>query len=246
MSPVLQLGLMLVFGGACLAMGDFLAFLFLSRTKVRSPIGRITLAFTVGNVGYSYLLSLLGFLGLFSLPTLWVVFLGGVGFGGWRMVEGLRRSSPPAAATSGSFLKDPGGFGGGEETSHTGPILLALVLAIFYAPVLVQTMAPPYMRDSLVYHLLCPKEYLAAGRIFHIEGNLYSAFPKGHEVLMTLLLAVAGDRAAQGFSLLQQMASIGAVYTLTRMMVRPWTAVLCTLGYATVPPAVYFSGCGYV
>jgi hypothetical protein len=63
---------------------------------------------------------------------------------------------------------------------------------------------------------------------------------------MTLLLAISGDRAAQGFSIVQQLAAISSVYSLALLMSGPWTAVLCTLGYATVPTVIYFSGCGYV
>ncbi len=63
---------------------------------------------------------------------------------------------------------------------------------------------------------------------------------------MTLLLSVAGDRAAQGFSILQYVASVFGIYIICRFMSGPWAAVICTIGFATVPPAVYFSGCGYV
>jgi hypothetical protein len=117
---------------------------------------------------------------------------------------------------------------------------------LFLIPAILQAAAPPYVRDALVYHLLCPKEYLKAGRLVHIQGNLFSAFPKGHEVLMTLLLSNAGDRAAQGFSVLQQVAAIGNLYSLTYLMAGPWSAALCAVGYATVPPVMYFTGCGYV
>jgi len=88
--------------------------------------------------------------------------------------------------------------------------------------------------------------YLKAGRLVHIKGNLFSAFPKGNEVLMTLLLCNAGDHAAQGFSVLQQLAAIGELYSLTCLMAGPWPAALCTVGYATVPPVMYFTGCGYI
>ena len=64
--------------------------------------------------------------------------------------------------------------------------------------------------------------------------------------VMTLLLAISGDRAAQGFSILQQVAAIGGLYSLTRLMAGPWPSAVCTLGYATVPAVIYFSGCAYV
>ena len=125
-------------------------------------------------------------------------------------------------------------------------IFLSAVVMLFLIPAILQAAAPPYVRDALVYHLLCPKEYLKAGRLVHIQGNLFSAFPKGHEVLMTLLLSNAGDRAAQGFSVLQQVAAVGELYGLTYLMAGPWSAAVCAVGYATVPPVMYFTGCGYV
>jgi 4-amino-4-deoxy-L-arabinose transferase-like glycosyltransferase len=63
---------------------------------------------------------------------------------------------------------------------------------------------------------------------------------------MTLLLAIGGERATQGFSIFQQVAAISSLYSLTRLMAGSLTASLCTIGYATVPPVIYFSGCGYV
>ena len=63
---------------------------------------------------------------------------------------------------------------------------------------------------------------------------------------MTLLMSVAGDRAAQGFSILQQIMAIAGLYSIARYLSGPVPAAFCTLGFATVPPAVYFSGCGYV
>jgi hypothetical protein len=125
-------------------------------------------------------------------------------------------------------------------------IFLMVIIGVFFIPAILQAAGPPYVRDSLVYHLLCPKEYLRVGHLVHIEGNLFSAFPKGHEVLMTLLLSNGGDRAAQGFSILQQIAAIGELYALTHLMAGPLSAALCTIGYATVPPVMYFTGCGYV
>jgi hypothetical protein len=123
---------------------------------------------------------------------------------------------------------------------------LVLLVMLFLILAILQASAPPYARDSLVYHLLCPKEYLKAGHLVHVQGNIFSAFPKGHEVLMTLLLSNAGDRAAQGLSVLQQVAAIGELYSLTYLVTGPWPAALCTVGYATVPPVMYFTGCAYV
>jgi 4-amino-4-deoxy-L-arabinose transferase-like glycosyltransferase len=63
---------------------------------------------------------------------------------------------------------------------------------------------------------------------------------------MALLLDTAGDRAAQALGILQYVATAGALFSLARWVAGPWAAGICTLGYATVPPAIYFAGCGYV
>jgi hypothetical protein len=212
------------FGTACWALGDFLCKGFFDKNSALPVMVRHTLAFAVGNITFSYLLTALGFAGLLIPSVLWGVFFSGMGLAVWWI-----------AAES-----------WGRATLRSVNIFLLTLVGLFLLPAILQAAAPPYVRDSLVYHLLCPKEYLRVGRLIHIEGNLYSAFPKGHEVLMTLLLATGGDRAAQALANLQQVATVGALFSLSRLVAGPWAAGICTLGYATVPPAIYFTGCGYV
>jgi hypothetical protein len=230
----------IAFGAACWAVGDFIRKRFIDEKFVMPTLARHTLAFTTGNVTFSYILTALGFAGFFIAPVLWVVFLVGVGLAVWRIALEFKREPAPSSSPFKREISK-------EQREETlALIFLIVIVGLFLLPAILQAAAPPYVRDSLVYHLLCPKEYLKAGRLVHIEGNIFSAFPKGHEVLMTLLLAITGDRAAQGFSILQQLAAISGLYSLTRLIVRPWPAALCTLGYATVPPVIYFTGCGYV
>ncbi len=230
---------MIAFGLSCWAVGDFLRQALLGESSSLSPVARHTLSFAAGNVAFSYLLMALGFAGLFLPAVFWTLFLVGLGLGVWRIVGlSIERRSPEGA--EGKKISED------LKEEKFAFIFLAICLGVFLSYGVLQAAAPPYVRDSLVYHLLCPREYLKAGRLLHIEGNMFSAFPKGQEVLMTLLLGTAGDRAAQGFSLLQQIAMAGAVYSLVRIVASPWTAALCTIGCATVPPAIYFSGCGYV
>lgn len=234
-----QFACMLAFGLSCWAVGDFLRQALLGESSSLSPVARHTLSFAVGNVALSYLLTALGFAGLFLPPVFWVLFFAGSGLGVWRIA---RLSFEGGSSEKGERRRIPEG----TKEEKFAFIFLAICVGIFLLFGIFQAAAPPSARDSLVYHLLCPREYLKAGRLLHIEGNLFSAFPKGQEVLMTLLLATAGDRAAQGYSLLQHLAMAGAVYSLVRFVARPWTAALCAVGCATVPPAIYFSGCGYV
>jgi hypothetical protein len=266
MNLILESTCVLAFGAVCWAGGDFLR-----KVCFNHPlpiVARHTLAFTAGNVGFSYFLTALGFLGLYVPWVLRTVFSAGVCLALLRIIiEGRPLLSRYARRlpNHGRRLRVLTGDQGMENDSEnrvlfsskdaappkkgaesTALFFLVLMVMLFLIPAIFQAAAPPYARDSLVYHLLCPKEYLKAGRLVHIQGNIFSAFPKGHEVLMTLLLSTGGDRAAQGFSVLQQIAAIGQLYSLTYLVAGPWPAALCTVGYATVPPVMYFTGCGYV
>jgi hypothetical protein len=256
----------LTFGAACWAVGDLLRELFFNETL--PFIARHTLAFTVGNVAFSYFLTALGFSGLYIPWILKMVFFAGIGLAFFKIIIKERhllsryakellhhkretrisidiqgRDDNPARNIIFSYENEASR---NKRDESIALLFLVAVVILFLIPAILQAAAPPYARDSLVYHLLCPKEYLKAGRLVHIQGNLFSAFPKGHEVIMTLLLSNAGDRAAQGFSILQQVAAIGELYSLTYLIVGTWPAAICTIGYATVPPVMYFTGCGYV
>jgi hypothetical protein len=237
---------MIAFGGVCWAAGAILLKTFLGQKVVLPALARHSLAFATGNVATSYFLTVLGFIGGFVPTVLWTVFFIGIGITIWCIIREFRRCSGSKSINQ-RIRGEPDEVvakeKGKEKAAH---IFLMGILGFFLLSAILQAAAPPYVRDSLVYHLLCPKEYLKAGRLVHIEGNLFSAFPKGHEVLMTLLLATGGDRAAQGFSILQQVAAIGELYSLAYLMAGPWPAALCAVGYATVPPVIYFTGCGYV
>jgi len=246
MNLIWQTIAVIVFAGSCWALGDLILKLFFSRDVNFQTVTRYTLAFVTGNVAFSHFITGLGFLGLFTSGVLWTVFIVCSVLILWRVGVEVKRSLGRKDQVPKSDLFPAPDTQKGSRESQLAAFLLIVIIALFYIPVILQAAAPPYLRDSLVYHLLCPKAYLKAGGLVHISGNIYSAFPKGHEVLMTLLLGVAGDRAAQGFSLFQQLFAISGVYGLIRMRIGPWPSMVCTIGYATVPPVVYFSGCGYV
>ncbi len=229
----------ITFGGACWAIGDIVLNVLLGKNIDLPHLGRPSLAFAVGNIAMSYLLTFIGFVGGFVPTVLWVLFGGGVGITIWRII-GQSQKAFHSRSVNQAIREEA------RKKEKWTPYLLIVIIGLFYIPAVLQAAAPPYVRDSLVYHLLCPKEYLKAGHLVHIEGNIFSAFPKGHEVLMTLLLSISGDRAAQGFSFLQQIAAIGELYSLTYLMTGFLPAAICVVGYATVPPVMYFTGCGYV
>jgi len=241
-----QFSCMMAFGAACWGAGNVLLKWFLGKKIDLPSTARYSLAFTTGNVLFSYLLTILGFIGGFVPILLWAFFLAGIGIAIWQIMGEFGKSFTRRLINRTIQEGTDEGIAGEVKREKVAKIIFAVTLGLFILPAILQAAAPPYVRDALVYHLLCPKEYLKAGRLVHIQGNLFSAFPKGHEVLMTLLLSNAGDRAAQGFSVLQQVAAIGELYGLTYLMAGPWSAALCAAGYATVPPVMYFTGCGYV
>ena len=246
MNLLWQFVCMITFGAACWAVGDILLRGFLGRNVVFPALTRHPLAFATGNVAISYLLTALGFIGAFVPTVLWTVFFTGMGITIWRIAGEFRKSTNSNSVNQTVREEKEKGILEKRRKDEAIYIFLIVIMGLFFLPAVLQAAAPPYVRDSLVYHLLCPKEYLKVGRLVHIDGNIFSAFPKGHEVLMTLLLSNGGDRAAQGFSILQQVAAIGGLYSLTRLMAGPWSSAVCAIGYATVPPVIYFTGCGYV
>jgi hypothetical protein len=224
------------FGLSCWAVGDWLGqTLFPVRNNLPVP-ARHALSFAAGNVIFSYALTILGFFGFLIPSVLWATFLAGIAVVVVRTICFRNRVMCSVDQEKASR----------SERDGLAFLFLTAVAGLFIVAAVVQASAPPYVRDSLVYHLLCPKAYLKTGAVHHIGGNLYSAFPQGHEMLMTLLLGIGGERAAQGFSLLQHGAVTAGIFGLVRWMKGPWTAAFCAAGYVTVPPAVYFSGCGYV
>jgi hypothetical protein len=231
---------MIAFGTVCWAVGDLLLKSFLGKKVVLTPLARHSLAFVTGNVAISYLLTGMGFIGGFVPVVLCIVFFGGIGITIWHITEEFGKSTHSRSINQ-TIREETE-----NEEKGAAYIFLMVIMGLFLIPAILQAAAPPYVRDSLVYHLLCPKEYLKVGHLMYIEGNIFSAFPKGHEILMTLLLSIGGDRAAQGFSILQQLAAIGGLYSLTYAMTDHLSAALCVIGYATVPPVMYFTGCGYV
>jgi hypothetical protein len=97
MSLIGQFICTIAFGGACWAAGDFLCNRLSSEKTLMTPLVRHTLAFAAGNVAFSYLLTLLGFIRLFTPSILWLVFLSGTGYAIWHLGGELRatfRSEP--------------------------------------------------------------------------------------------------------------------------------------------------------
>ena len=195
-------------------------------SQIGAELPRWVVEFAAGAILFSYILTLLGVCGQLTRPVfLFLLLLSCLAFP-WREARRRWRKIGPRP---------------------TGPALLTMAaLIVFYFPSALMALAPPFVRDTLVYHLALPKAYLAAGKLVFLSGNFFAAYPKGQEMILTLLLGLFGEGAAQFFSVVQQLAVTAGIYGLIRSRHGGWPAAVGALGYATLPAAAYFSGCAYV
>jgi len=220
-----QIIIALFFGLLCWGIGG----LILSK-KISSEINllcRQVIFFTFGNIVFSYMITALGALGMLKFRNFLFILAGA------------------AIATCFYLIRSAKAR---KESLHieTTDIIFFVVAIVFSFPGIIIAFAPPFMRDTLVYHLAAPKYYLSISRLSSVDGNFFYAFPKGYEMILALLLSVAGDRAAQFFSVLQHLAAVIGIYALIYPQYGKPSAWICSLGFATIPTAIYFCGCGYV
>lgn len=74
-----------------------------------------------------------------------------------------------------------------SEPFAWGPWIAFGVLALFY---LLMATAPPWYRDSLVYHLALPRFFAQHGGYAQPDDNIFAAFPLGWESILSLLHAL--------------------------------------------------------
>jgi hypothetical protein len=152
MNLIWQFICMITFGAACWAAGGILLKGFLRKNIVLPPSARHPLAFATGNIAFSYLLTGLGFFGGFVPAGLWTVFFGGIGIAILYIACEIKKFSHLRALNQLSQERI-------EKVKEEGTsnLLLMVVIGLFFLPAILQAAAPPYVRDSLVYHLYAQK-----------------------------------------------------------------------------------------
>jgi hypothetical protein len=123
----------------------------------------------------------------------------------------------------------------------------------------VAALAPETSQDALVYHLAVPQKFIEEGRIHHVEGNFFSAFPMNVEMLFTLGLILDGDSLAKSFHWLYWLGASLATAALARRIIgasdiarrvpRLESESFCDLAAAligTLPTAALIAGWAYV
>jgi hypothetical protein len=114
--------------------------------------------------------------------------------------------------------------------------VLAAALAACAFNYLPGALLPPVAYDALEYHLGAPHLYVQAGRIFRIDGNVYSNFPFNTEMLYTysLLLRPAGV-VAKLFHFCFALLTVGATISLGRAVGRPLAGLAAALLFLSAP-----------
>jgi hypothetical protein len=216
--PLVWVGL---FSLLCTALGGRL--LRRSPIAADNPALRLPVHFALGSLVLSYAMTLLGQVHLLSLATILALLIAAGLVGATEAVR-WRPALPHRRAT----------------------YLFALMTLLPLAPAILLAIGPPVLRDTLVYHLALPKQYLAAGGLVTPATNFFAAFPKAQEMLFTIHLAIAGETAAQLFTLVQHVLACLGIYGLVAPRHQPLTAALAAAAYAVVPASAYFAGVAYV
>lgn len=176
LSLCLAIGLMLL---GLVVGAQLLAWL---RIKPVDKVEQIVLAcgLGLGALGYGFLV--LGLLGLLRVWTIWVFLAAIAAWAGWRW---RRLVSPrPDIWTT---LRPQNLF---ERVG--GTLLVIMLLAI-----LLRSLTPVTDYDGLAYHLVVPRDYLEAGRIFPVPGEAHANFPLTAELLFLPAISLGLESAAQ-------------------------------------------------
>lgn len=125
-----------------------------------------------------------------------------------------------------------------QEKDHLGwqKVTLVVALCICGAAYLPGALLPPVSYDALEYHLGAPHLYLQQGRLFRIDGNVYSNFPFNTEMLYTysLLLRPTGV-LAKLFHFSFALLTVVATYSLGCAVGRPLAGLAAALLFLSAP-----------
>lgn len=120
------------------------------------------------------------------------------------------------------------------------------VLAALLAATLILSLAPPFERDTLVYHLAVPKLYLKEHGIVYVPGNIYSNFPFFTEMFYVAALALGDERIAALFHFAFFILTIIVTAQLCKRLAGRRAIIFALLLMATAPVAVQTASTAYV
>ncbi len=226
--------LILVFIGSSIGIGRLL---LRSVGSWASALERAIFCCAVGMGAISFLVLLVGVLGLFPPPGYWILVLSLLSvFGSYTFVT-LWREKPAKGRPRFSTLE-------------LSCIIAFAGLGLF---TLIGALAPPGGNewDALSYHLAVPKIYLREGRIFYIPWVSHSNFPFVLQMLYTLMLGLGSVGAAKLCHWLCGVLLVLSVYTFAARHVTPaprgkQVGLIAALIVAATPIVLWEASVAYV
>jgi hypothetical protein len=129
--------------------------------------------------------------------------------------------------------------------SYSKSLLLgALLYGLWHISIL--ALAPPLEWDVITYHLVIPKLYLQAGRIFEIPWLLHSHWPHMVELLYSLPLLWRADRSAALLHLSFALGIVAAIYSVAHRLWGSRAAWISASAMIAQPLFLRFSGTAHV
>ncbi|MCB1155129.1 glycosyltransferase family 39 protein, partial [bacterium] len=121
-----------------------------------------------------------------------------------------------------------------------------LAVAALSIPAFFFALAPTTMRDELVYHLMFPRHVLETGNLSGIEGNFYTHYPMGVEMIYAVLLPILGDVGCRLYHLLCLVLSGWTIFELAAARTSKRAAAVAAVALVASPTAMVFAGAAYV
>lgn len=194
--------------------------------ELRERVPLISIALGLGAL--SLIMFVLGVLGLFYPATAYSILLAG-GLLGLKEARGLWQS-----------LRATLGRGRLELSFFEALLLLTLAMALLMG--FLGALAPPFLGDDMVYHLVAPKAYLANHRIIEIPRNIYTYFPMGTEMLYVLAMLLKNDVLAKLIHYLFGVLIVISIYRYAGQVGLPRRhGLMAAAIFYTVPTVWYIS-----
>jgi hypothetical protein len=132
--------------------------------------------------------------------------------------------------------------------------LLLVVVAVPLVLAFIAALAPPTAKDTLLYHLVLPKAFIAGGGLNFVDGNIASYLSLGAEMhnvwamlLGGLVSARAAETAAGATTFLFFPLLLLAVYGWAREIALPLTwRIIAVLLMASIPTIYHISSSDYI
>lgn len=183
----------------------------------------------------SLTITALGLIGLLNRGWISALLVGATAVAGQRMLRKVRGL--------GRVLREIGDRWRSASALARAAGVLAAVIGVL---AMMQAMTPPWDYDGLMYHLVGPRMFLEAGKIFPFPDNWYVNGPFSIEMLFSIGMAFGDDVLPKLIHLGFGFAFFGATWAAGRRWLPQGRAWLAPAILLTVPTLPIFSSFAYI